>query len=449
MRAVKSIFKSETRSEKVKAHVLYSFLIKGGSALVSFIMVPLLYDILDKERYGIWLTLSTMFMWFSHFDIGLGNGLRNKLTEALANKKYVLAKKYVSTSYFILSVIFILLDLIFLFINKYFNWNKILNTSLISSHELEQLTSVVFSLFAFRFIFQLIGVIYISTLKPAVNNALIALGSFLSMVFIVLLTYFIVEINLLELGIILVGIPLLVLIIANLYSFKYKFKKFSPSLKFIRLREVKSLLNLGLKFFFIQIFAIILFSTSSILIAQLFGPSEVTVYNSAFQYFSIPIMLYGIVTSPLWSATTDAWTQQDFPWMKRTLKVYNRISLIFIAGILFMLVLSPYFFQLWIGDRFEIPFKLSFFMALYAIVNVCLSPFSTFINGIGKLRLTMILCSVTGVIYIPLAILFGHLFGNSIGVILALVIVSSTGLFYQPLQVIKLLRRTASGIWNK
>ena len=135
MRAVKSIFKSETRSEKVKAHVLYSFLIKGGSALVSFIMVPLLYDILDKERYGIWLTLSTMFMWFSHFDIGLGNGLRNKLTEALANKKYVLAKIYVSTSYFILSVIFILLDLIFLFINKYFNWNKILNTSLISSHD--------------------------------------------------------------------------------------------------------------------------------------------------------------------------------------------------------------------------------------------------------------------------------------------------------------------------
>lgn len=449
MWTIKGIFKSQSRSEKVRTHVIYSFLIKGGSAIVSFIMVPLLYDILDKERYGIWLTLSTMFMWFSHFDIGLGNGLRNKLTEALAKRKYVLAKIYVSTSYFILSIIFILLNLIFLFVNKYFNWNKILNTSVISSHELQQLTSVVFSLFAFRFIFQLIGVIYISNLKPAINNALIALGSFLSMIFIILLTYLMSEVSLLQLGIVLVGIPLLVLIIANFYSFRYKFRIFSPGFKYIRLREVKSLLNLGVKFFFIQIFAIILFSTSSILIAQLFGPSEVTVYNSTFQYFSIPIMLYGIVTSPLWSATTDAWTKQDFIWMSRTLKIYNRISLIFVVGILLMLILSPFFFKLWIGDRFEIPFKLSFFMALYAIVNVCLAPFSTFVNGIGKLKLTMFLSGVSGIIYIPIAILLSHLFENSIGVIFALVIVSAIGLLYQPFQVNKLLRHKATGIWNK
>lgn len=449
MWTIKGILKSDTRSGKVKRHVLYSFLIKGGSALVSFVMVPLLYDILDKERYGIWLTLSTMFMWFSHFDVGLGNGLRNKLTEALAKRKYVLAKVYVSTAYFIISVIFIALILIFLFVNKFLDWNKILNTTLISLHELKLVTSVIFSLFAFRFIFQLIGIIYIATLKPAVNNALIAAGSFLSMVIIIVVTYLTTKIDLLELGIILVGVPLLVLVIANLYAFKYGFKRFAPSIKFIRFKEIGCLLNLGFKFFFVQVVAIILFSTSSILIAQLFSPAEVTVYNSAFQYFSIPIMLYGIVTSPLWSATTDAWIKQDFDWMKRALKVYNRISVVFVIGITLMLIISPFFFKLWIGNRFEIPFQLSFFMALYAIINVSLSPFSTFINGIGKLRLTMIFCSITGIAYIPLAILLSRLFHSSTGVILALVIVSSTALLYQPLQVVRLLKKSAGGIWSK
>lgn len=73
---------------------------KGGTILISLILVPMTLSYLNPYEYGIWLTLSSTLAWIYTFDIGLGNGLRNKLTEALALNDLKLARIYVSTSFF-------------------------------------------------------------------------------------------------------------------------------------------------------------------------------------------------------------------------------------------------------------------------------------------------------------------------------------------------------------
>ena len=47
-------------------------------------LVPLTIHYINPTRYGIWLTVSSIIGWVSFFDIGFGNGLRNKFAEALA-----------------------------------------------------------------------------------------------------------------------------------------------------------------------------------------------------------------------------------------------------------------------------------------------------------------------------------------------------------------------------
>ncbi|MDE5975352.1 MAG: hypothetical protein K2G69_02250, partial [Muribaculaceae bacterium] len=59
-----------------------AFLVKGISILTSFLLVPLTLGYLRPVEYGIWMTLSSILVWINYFDIGLGNGLRNKLAEA-------------------------------------------------------------------------------------------------------------------------------------------------------------------------------------------------------------------------------------------------------------------------------------------------------------------------------------------------------------------------------
>jgi O-antigen/teichoic acid export membrane protein len=412
-------------------------------------MVPLMINVLDQERYGVWLTLSTIFLWFSNFDIGLGNGLRNKLAEAAANRDFELGRIYVSTTYALLTIIFVSLALLFLFINPLINWNKILNSTAIGSNELFLLSSFTFIFFLFRFIFQLLGVVYIALQRPSINNILVALGSLFAFL-IVWGLYGLFEItNLIVIGMVLTGIPLVVFILANFFAFRGDLKLYAPSIKYVRFNYSKELFVLGGQFFIIQIAAIVLFSTANILISQLFNPTEVVVYNSVLQYYNIPIMLYSIILTPLWSAITEAYIQNDYDWMKRTLLKYNYISLVFVFGIIALTVISPFVYEIWLNGKVEIPMNLSIAMACFATINVLLSPYTSYINGIGKLRLSILMVCFSILGYIPFAIWLGQSFGSSVGIVVALCCINVTGLYFQVRQVNMLLNKKASGIWLK
>jgi O-antigen/teichoic acid export membrane protein len=440
---------SSDRTASVKREILYSFLVKIISVVTGVLLVPLLIDYLDKERYGVWLTLSSVFSWFSFFDIGIGNGLRNKLAEALAMNEKTLAKEYVSTTFAIISIIFVSIILLFQIVNPFLNWQSILNVSIITHKELYVLTSIVFSLFLLRFIFQLTGVIYIANHKPSINNVLTALGSVLAFVLIALLYKLTNTGNLLTLGIVLTGAPLLILIGATFFAFSNQYKYLRPNWSSIKIKHIKSLLNLGVQFFVIQVAAILLFSSANIIISQLFSPSEVVVYSTALMYYQLPIMVYGIIMTPIWSAVTDAYAKRDFTWLKSSLKKLNKLSLLFSAGIIIMIIVSPFVFKIWVGNRVKMPLVLSISMACFAIINVFLSPYTSFINGIGKIRFTMYMVFLTLLFYLPLAYFLAKWLNGSSGIIIATCILNAVGLYFQPLQVKKILTGTAKGIWNE
>ena len=449
LRTYRKIGSESERSLLIKKQVSLSFFIKIISVIIGVLLVPLLIDYLDNERYGVWLTLSSIFAWFSFFDVGIGNGMRNKLAEALACGDKVLAREYVSTTYAVVGVVFISIIIVFQIANPFLNWQSILNVKIISENELYVLTSIVFTIFLLRFIFQLTGVVYVANHKPSVNNAIVTLGSILAFVVIFILYKFTNSGNLLLLGFVLTGAPLLVLVVATFVAFSGEYSFLRPKLKYVKSIHIKSLLNLGLQFFVIQIAAILLFSTANVIISQLFSSAEVVVYNTALMYYQLPIMVYGIVMTPIWSAVTDAYAKNDFEWLKLTLKRLNKLSILFAVGILLMVAVSPYVFKLWIGNRMEIPFMLSASMAVFAIINVFLSPYTNFINGIGKMRFSMYLVFFTLIFYVPLAIFISKFIGNSAGIIITTCILNATGLYFQPYQLNKLLNKKANGIWNK
>lgn len=122
------IRKGHERSVRAKKHILYSFGLQGVTIVIGFVYVPLLLDYLDNERYGIWLTLTSILGWFEFFNVGLGSGLRNKFAEAVAQDKHELARVYVSTTYAIVIAIFFAVILLFYVLNPFLQWDAILNT---------------------------------------------------------------------------------------------------------------------------------------------------------------------------------------------------------------------------------------------------------------------------------------------------------------------------------
>lgn len=437
----------QSRTAKASRQIVYSFFLQGISIAISLIYVPLLLNYLSQEKYGIWLTLSSILSWFSFFNIGLGYGMRNKLTEANANGDKILGQKYVSTTYATLICIFSAVLLVFHVINPFVNWNTVLNTKTISGHDLYLLTSIVFTFFIIRFIVQLIGIIYIADHKPSINNFITAASNLLSLAVILVLMKFTAQGNLALLGSIITIMPVLLFIFLSIYAFNNKYKYLKPSFKAIDFKLNKGVTSLGAKFFLLQIMGIVLYSTSSIFISQRFGgPNEVVVYNLAFKYFQLPTIVNGIIMAPLWSAVTDAYVKDDFEWLKKTMKRLNVLTIIFFSVIIVMIFMSDYVFKLWIGDKIKVPMHLTILMAIYNAMAIYLAPYSFFINGTGKLKLT-IYYSIAGVIlYFASIYIMGNYFKDSTGVMIAIIIPYVLSVIIQPFQSKRILAKKATGI---
>src|SRR3954466_9688236 len=94
-----------SRSLSVKKNIFYSLIIKGGSIVISLLLIPLTIRFVNETQYGLWLTLSSLIGWINFFDIGLGNGLKTKLTEAISKDDLKQGKIYVSTTYAMLALL--------------------------------------------------------------------------------------------------------------------------------------------------------------------------------------------------------------------------------------------------------------------------------------------------------------------------------------------------------
>ncbi len=90
------------RTENYLKQTFMSFFYKGGALILSFLMVPLNLEYLGNLKYGIWATLFSIISWVTFFDLGLGNGMKNKVTEALSKKDFQSAREYISTAYFLI-----------------------------------------------------------------------------------------------------------------------------------------------------------------------------------------------------------------------------------------------------------------------------------------------------------------------------------------------------------
>lgn len=437
------------RTRNIAKHIRVSFFYKTFSIIANFLLVPITINYLDTENYGIWLTLSSFIAWFSFFDIGLGNGLRNKFSEAKAKGNLLLARSYVSSAYFTIASISFGLIIIFIGLNNFINWTTVFNTNSSLQNELSFLMPIIFTFFCIQLVVKLITTIYIADQHHSIQLKVQFATQILSLLIIWLLTMT-SEGSLLLFGAIFSALPALILLLLNIFAFKNTYKDFKPSLSLWKKEYLKDIMGLGFQFFVIQIAAMVLFSTDNFIIIQLFGPEEVVPYNIAFKYFSILTMTYAIITAPYWSSITEAYERKDFDWIKISVKNIQKLWLFVPVALIIMVLLSEWFYEFWVGDKIKVGFFLTAAMALFVLLITFNMIYVNFINGVGKIRLQLITSLISMTINIPLSIYFGKYLGwGSTGVILATCFCLGYSVILRPMQYIKIINNSAKGIWNK
>lgn len=446
---IKNFFtKGDVRTLRAKKNISITFVCKGLSMLISFLVIPITLGYVGKEEYGVWMTISSIISWFAFFDIGLGNGLRTKLAESLALNDIERSKIYVSSAFAIITLISLLMFLLFFAASFFVPWNKVLNTTIIGNVDLRDLIIMVFFFFCVNFITNVTSSILQAMQKYALNEILLLAAQILGLIGVFILVNT-TESSLFLMCLVYSAKTAVVMIIATLFLFWQNLKELRPSLRSIQIKEAMPLINLGFKFFANQILYLIVTQTTLFIVVQLFGPVEVTVYNLALRYISITSMCYIMILTPYLSAFTEAYAKNDIDWIRRTIKQINFIWLLTSIATILMSIFYKYAFYLWVGDKVEVPYYLIIALCVSNIISSWSATYSLFLNGIGKVMLQFYILIVQALLIFPITYLFYKLDLGINSLIYTQIIFFAFGAYFMYTQYKKVVNNSAKGIWNK
>src|SRR6202042_1779317 len=95
----------------------------------SLITVPLTLRYLGNERFGLWMTISSVLAMAAFADFGVGNGVLNTVAQAFGEDDSLGVRRAVSSGFAVLSSIAILLLLSFFSIFRLINWGDFFRVS--------------------------------------------------------------------------------------------------------------------------------------------------------------------------------------------------------------------------------------------------------------------------------------------------------------------------------
>jgi len=438
-----------TRNGKIFANLSLSVLFKSIIVIISLITVPLTLNYLDKTRYGLWIALYSFLNWIFIFDIGIGNGLRNKVTELKAQDKAGEIKNYVSTSYVIFGFLAIILAVLFIIINRFIDWSRVLNAPDTMKYELSSAIYIIFGVLCFSFVLKLIDSVLAGDLKNSISGLISVIAHILSLIGIILLSKFTTP-SILKYALMYTGTSLIVTLLASIFLYSGMYKEYSPSIKNVDLSLSKDLVSVGIKFFFISLSMNLMFTANGLIISNLLGPEYVTDYSINLKYFTVSSMLFTLLVQPLWSGYGDAYHRNDYEWIKKTFSLLHKLLLIMVCILILMIIAQKWIFYIWIGDKIQVDYSLSILFSLYCLVYMLNSIYNPFVNATSKIKLQMILYTILSILYLIMAVIFVKYLNLGIkGIVLALILLHDLPLaIIMKIQSKKILSG-APGIWQQ
>jgi O-antigen/teichoic acid export membrane protein len=410
LKDIVSNLKKDQRYFRVIKSGLFSIAIRFLSILISFISIPLTLNYLGNERYGIWLTITSIISVLNFADLGLGVSLVNSISKAYANDSIIDAKKHISNIFFLLLFISIISIICYLFIYDYifiFNDNSFSSINIRNETKFTLFSFIVITLFSLPF--GIVQRIYEGYQIGYIFQKFLFIGSIIGFLFLFL--FIKLELSLPYLTFAFLLPNLLASIIGGVNLILFHSKDLLPSFSLFHFEGAFFYLKTGLIFFLLQFFSFINLSTDNFIISNYSSLNNVTQFDLTKKLFSITL-LFSFFITPLWPAFAEALEKKDFLWVKK--KLYYSIIMILVLTFLcslFFLIFYRYVFEFWIGSQFDLPlhFLISFF--LFSLIANFGGIMSTFFSSNVFLKKQLIFIFLSTLSTLLLKIIFIKYFG--------------------------------------
>lgn len=427
--------RSHNYLRQIKGTVIY----KAVAVVASYLAVPMMIHYLGTEKFGIWSTLLSIISWMVFFDLGVGHGLRNKVTESLAKDSRADAASYIASGYTMIGILALGLWFILMAASFFIPWQSVFNTQILPESELRFTLQLTATFILFNFWTGLITAL----LNAIQKSSLLALRQVITNLLVLALIWILARTTSASLPLLAVAYGVS-LVLANTLLSGWFFRTYADLKPRIALEKqhMRDLLGVGSQFFIIQIAGLVIFATDKLLITQLIGPAFVTGYDVVFKLFGVISFVHSLFTLPLWSAYADAYHRGDMIWIRRMLKKQLKLFVILWLAVGAMVVFAKPIINIWIGSDIEIGDSLIQVMGIFVLISAWNAMLAMLVNGIGAIKPQIYTATVGMIINIPLSIFFVRYMNmGTSGIVMGTIISQLLGATVLPIQVYRVLHK--------
>jgi len=426
-----------------------SFLIKILSLLLNLALIPLGMELLDEAMFSVWVILFSLLTWFTFLDLGMGNSLRNLLLEAIHKGRKDEARALVSTSYISIALFTFIASVLLFLLVPFIPWHRIFSVDINHLPLLQKTMAVAIAMFSAQVLLKNISFIFHGIQLSFLGNLVVFASNLLTFVWLFTIQQGQSSLSLEYFTAISLGSPIVMYLLASIILFNSRFRFLAPRFSLFNRKLFNQLNSTGYKFFIIQFCTLIFIQGNSLIIAQLHGSADVVDYNASFRIFNTAVLAFTLILAPVWSSYTKAFAKHDLEWIK---KIHRRLlSLWMLAslGLCIFLIVSPWFFERWIGRLISIPIIIHVANAVYSMVHILASILTSMVNSCSKITVEFTAFIVGSILFIPTVIAMDHMFPHPSTIIFVNAAFLLCINLVLSIQCRKIMTGNAHGIWNR
>jgi O-antigen/teichoic acid export membrane protein len=428
------------RGKHIKLTVFTGLIARASSMLMTIVSVPLTLNYLGPERFGLWMTVTSVVSMLAFADFGIGSGLLTVVGEASGRDDQIAIRRYVSSAFAILILIAaVILAVFFIFIFPAVDWAHVFNVhSPTARADAGPAIAMLVTCFAISVASLIVPRAQLALQQGFVNNLWVTIGLFASLAGIWAVSAAHGSVALLILA--MFGTPIVAATINGTIFFQRN-KQYRPSWPLVSTAAMKRIIATGLMFVVLQLGQSISFASDKLIIARLLGAEAVAAYSVYERVFGVGSNLMLVMLLPIWPAYAEAWARKDTAWVRRTLKrsLAMSVGISTAFGVLIVL-LGPLIVSLWTRKNVPVQPIVLYWLAIWCVIQCTQNALSMLLNGLHVIRVQVISSILVACLAIPLKFLLIRDLGPAGAVLASSVAVTSLSLIPFSIVVWKLTR---------
>jgi O-antigen/teichoic acid export membrane protein len=409
--------RTERRGKHIKLTVLTGLVARASSMVMTIVSVPLTLNYLGAERFGLWMTVTSVVSMLTFADFGIGNGLLTVVAEASGRDDQIAIRRFVSSGFAILTFISAgILLLFFAVVYPAVNWAHVFNVvSPAAKAEAGPAIAALMLCVAASISTLIVPRVQLALQHGFISNLFVTIGLFASLAAIWLVSVERGSVALLILA--MSGTPIVAGIVNGLIFFNRN-KQYRPSWSLVSKPAMKRILNTGLMFVVLQLSLALSFASDKLIIASLLGATAVASYSVYERVFGVGANLMLSMLVPIWPAYAEAWARKDRGWVRRALTRSLAISfagsVVFAVGIIFF---GSLIVSLW--TRKDVPVEpiVLYCLGAWCVIQCIVNALSMLLNGLHMIKIQVAASVLTACVAIPLKFLLIGRIGPAGGVL--------------------------------